>query len=51
MANSFDSPSDTAEIHMYEGADGHVVHPDGRREPNPDGRYTRVLSMSWGGAE
>ena len=51
MANSFDVSSDTAEIHVYEGAnssDSTLVSAINRALN--DG-YARVLNMSWGAAE
>jgi Pro-kumamolisin, activation domain/Divergent InlB B-repeat domain/Subtilase family len=51
MANSFDTPADTAEIHAYEGADNKFsTLLDVVNRALTDG-HARVLSMSWGAAE
>ena len=50
-ANSFSSAANTAEIHMYEGAnDDWATMLDTVNRALSDG-HARVLSMSWGGAE
>jgi kumamolisin len=51
MANSFGSSSNTAQIHVYEGANGSVLTlMDVVNQALTDG-HARVLSMSWGAAE
>ncbi len=51
MANSFSSPANTAEIHMYEGVNDYLsTYLDVINQALSDGQ-ARVLSMSWGGAE
>ena len=51
MSNSFDSPADTAEIHVYEGTNNQwSTLLDVVNRVLTDGN-ARVLSMSWGGAE
>ena len=51
MANSFGSSSNTAQIHVYEGANNRLdTMLDVMNHVLNDG-HARVLSMSWGGAE
>jgi Pro-kumamolisin, activation domain/Subtilase family/Divergent InlB B-repeat domain len=51
MSNSFSSPANTAEIHLYEGTNGQVsTLVDVVNRALSDG-HARVLNMSWGGAE
>jgi len=50
-ANSFGSPANTAEVHVYEGANSHYsTMLDVINRALSDG-HARVLNMSWGGAE
>ena len=51
MSNSFDTSADTAEVHVYEGANAHFsTLLDVVNRALSDG-HARVLSMSWGAAE
>ncbi|MFI5117315.1 MAG: protease pro-enzyme activation domain-containing protein [Terriglobales bacterium] len=51
MANSFDTPADTAAIHVYEGVNGQFsTMLDVVNQALSDG-HARVLNMSWGAAE
>jgi Pro-kumamolisin, activation domain/Divergent InlB B-repeat domain len=51
MANSFSSSSNTAEVHVYEGANNHFsTLLDGLNRILTDG-HVRVVSMSWGSTE
>ncbi len=51
MSNSFDTSADTAEVHVYEGANAHFsTLLDVSNRALSDG-HARVLSMSWGAPE